>query len=190
MRAMEQARYRIRMGTEDDVATAVAIDDAASALYAEVGIAFDHKATAPMVAAEQGAWTVAARTGGLLIADFVGDGSAAGFAAVTEKDGAAYLEQISVVPAHMRRGAGRLLLDASGDLARRRGHGEFWLTTYRHVPWNRPFYERHGFVAVAEEGCGAGIRAALALQRACLPQPGERIAMRRILADSGPASPG
>jgi GNAT superfamily N-acetyltransferase len=190
MRGMEQPRYRLRMGTEDDVATAVAIDDAASDLYAKVGIVFDSRAVAPMAAAEQKAWLGAARAGGLLIAACVDDGSAVGFAALTEKDGAAYLEQVSVVPAHMRRGVGRLLLQATCDLARRGGHREIWLTTYRHVPWNRPFYARHGFVVVAEEGCGAGIRAALALQRSCLPQPAARIAMRRILADSGAAIPG
>lgn len=190
MRGMEQPRYRIRMGTEDDVATAVAIDDAASALYAEVGIVFDSRAVAPMAAAEQKAWLGAARAGGLLIAESDGDGSAAGFAAVTEKDGAAYLERISVVPAHMRRGVGRLLMLATCDLARRGGHREIWLTTYSHVPWNRPFYARHGFVAVPEESCGDGVRAVLAFQRACLPQPGQRIVMRRFLADSAAAIPG
>ena len=28
------------------------------------------------------------------------------------------------------------------------GGEPLWVTTYGHIPWDRPFYERHGFLAV------------------------------------------
>lgn len=54
-----------------------------------------------------------------------------------------------------------------------------WLTTYAHLPWNRPFYERAGFAVIPEAQCPPGIVEILAEQRACLPAPRERIAMQR-----------
>ena len=55
-----------------------------------------------------------------------------------------------------------------------------WLTTYAHLPWNRAFYERLGFGAVAETACSPGIVALLDEQRHWLPAPSERIAMCRL----------
>jgi len=54
------------------------------------------------------------------------------------------------------------------------------MTTYTHLPWNRPFYERHGFVRVPESACPRGIVAILDDQRRALPAPHERIAMLRV----------
>ena len=91
-------------------------------------------------------------------------------------DGVPYLEQVSVRRDAMGRGLGRRLLEHAIHWA---GREPLWLTTYAHVPWNRPFYERHGFVTIRESACPAGIVAILSDQRLALPAPGERIAMRR-----------
>lgn len=91
-------------------------------------------------------------------------------------DGAAYLEQLSVRRTAMRQGLGRRLLGRAIDWA---GDAPLWLTTYAHVPWNRPFYERHGFVTIPESACPPGIVAILDDQCRALPAPDERIAMRR-----------
>lgn len=71
--------------------------------------------------------------------------SIVGFVHVLEIDGHAHLEQLSVLPEHGGAGRGRLLVEAAKEEARRRGHGEMTLRTYRDVPWNAPFYERCGF---------------------------------------------
>jgi hypothetical protein len=52
------------------------------------------------------------------------------------------------------------------------------LTTYEHLPWNAPFYERHGFHRLREEELGPELSAALAFERAHLPLPERRIASR------------
>lgn len=93
----------------------------------------------------------------------------------------AYLEQLSVRPEYGRRGLGASLLESACDHCRRRGDAELWLTTYAHLPWNRPFYERHGFRGVPDAQCNQVVRALLAEQRNALPDPAQRIAMRRRL---------
>jgi hypothetical protein len=61
------------------------------------------------------------------------------------------------------------------------GDAALWLTTYAHVPWNRPFYESEGFEVVPSKEWPADIAAIIAEQRRWLPAPEQRIAMRRIL---------
>lgn len=76
----------------------------------------------------------------------------------------------------MRQGIGRCLVRQSIEWA---ADKPLWLTTYAHVPWNRPFYEREGFEVVPATDCPAGIVAILDEQRRWLPAPEHRVAMRR-----------
>lgn len=69
-----------------------------------------------------------------------------GFAVLEQLDGAVHLEQLSVHPAHGRRGIGGALVEAAVDEARAVGADRVTLCTYADVPWNGPFYARHGFV--------------------------------------------
>ena len=71
---------------------------------------------------------------------------AVGFAHVLEIEGEAHLELLAVRPSHGRQGIGTALVRAVLAEARARGHRRLTLSTYRDVPWNRPFYERLGFV--------------------------------------------
>ena len=73
-----------------------------------------------------------------------------GFAVLELLDGAVHLEQLSVHPAHGRRGVGGALL--AGCLAHARAHGtdRVTLLTYAEVPWNAPYYARHGWRVTAD----------------------------------------
>ncbi|MFT4135348.1 GNAT family N-acetyltransferase [Microbacterium sp.] len=71
---------------------------------------------------------------------------AIGFVHVLEADGLAHLEQVSVDPAHARRGYGRALVEAAKAEARARGYERLTLRTFAKVPWNAPFYATCGFV--------------------------------------------
>jgi GNAT superfamily N-acetyltransferase len=102
------------------------------------------------------------------------DGRLLGFAALGFIDGEPYLDQLSVRRHAMRRGIGSALLEHAITWA---GTRPLWITTYSHIPWNAPFYERVGFERVPELECGREMRAVLAEQRAALPAPDERIAM-------------
>ena len=50
----------------------------------------------------------------------------------------------------MRRGMGTALLTAAERMAEKTRARNLWLTTYRHLPWNAPFYARLGFRVMDE----------------------------------------
>lgn len=69
-----------------------------------------------------------------------------GFAHVLEFDARFHLEQLSVDPDAQGRGIGAALLAAAEDGVRARGASVVTLRTFADVPWNAPFYRRHGYV--------------------------------------------
>lgn len=82
-----------------------------------------------------------------------------GFAAVRDVDGAAHLEQIAVRADLTGRGVGVPLLEAVRTRAAAAGSPGVSLLTFRDVPWNMPWYERHGFAELPEARWGPGLRA-------------------------------
>jgi len=174
------AQASIRTATASELDSILSIDDDASGLYADAGMAIVLPASHPFVVAERASWLGAANRGALFVAVDERD-EPLGFAALDAIDGAAYLDQLSVCRSAMRRGVGRSLLRRAIAWAEAEGHTWLWLTTYAHLAWNRPFYEREGFVVVPGSECGPAIRHHLDEQRRALPLPEQRIAMRRPL---------
>jgi len=170
----------LRLGTVDDLATLIDIDNDASTLFEDAGMFLDLPENHEFPAAEHRCWQecLAART-----TLFATDRSAAsiGFAAVGRKDCGAYLAQIAVRRNFMGLGIGGALLESAAQLAAESGAREFWLTTYGHLAWNRPFYERHGFVVMPDTACSPGLQEVQALEKKWLPLPEQRVVMRRIL---------
>jgi GNAT superfamily N-acetyltransferase len=171
----------IQRATPDDMPDVLRIDDDATTLYAGSGFPIVLAASHPFVVAEQDRWRRSAELGRLFFA-VDGDGARLGFGALDELDDAPYLDQLSVCRGAMRRGVGRFLLRHAIDWARAQGASQLWLTTYGHLPWNRPFYEQEGFQVVPEAECGPAVRHHLSEQRRWLPAPRERVAMRRALS--------
>ena len=101
-----------------------------------------------------------------------------GFAVLELVDGAVHLEQLSVDPAHGRQGIGAALLAATVEQAREHGADRVTLCTYVDVPWNGPFYARHGFVEVAEPTPGLALLLAHEVDLG-LDRYGRRAAMAR-----------
>lgn len=168
------------------VETLLAIDDDASALYARGGHTIDLPHEHPFVQAELARWTACAREGRVVLAEV--DDQGVGFAAYAYVDGLAYLDQLAVRSAFMRRGIGRALVDAVVAAVQAEGASALWLTTYAHLPWNGPYYGALGFTRVDEQACGPELRALLAEQREALPAPEQRIAMVRTLDPPGGAA--
>ena len=156
----------------------VAIDDDASALYAEHGLVIDLSREPAFFAWESEVWARSVRSGRTHLA-ISEPAEPIAFAALSEVDGAAHLAQLSVRRAWMGRGVGRALLERA--LEHCRPSGVVWITTYAHLPFNAPFYERHGFVRVEDESAGPELRAILARERCALPAPEQRIAMKHAL---------
>ncbi|HYP25921.1 MAG TPA: GNAT family N-acetyltransferase [Blastocatellia bacterium] len=104
-----------------------------------------------------------------------------GFAVAKVIDGAAHLDELDVHPSHGRRGLGRMLTLAVCEWARAAGYKAVTLSTFRDIPWNRPFYERLGFRQLAEEELGPGLRQVRAREAAIGLPLESRVCMRRDL---------
>jgi N-acetylglutamate synthase-like GNAT family acetyltransferase len=78
------------------------------------------------------------------------DGSVVGFALSNLLGEYLHLHEMSVHPDFGRRGIGRGLIEATKTSARDSGLPGVTLTTFSHIPWNGPFYERCGFVTLTE----------------------------------------
>lgn len=66
-----------------------------------------------------------------------------------------HLQEIDVLPSHGRHGVGTALVATVLQWARRSGHVQTTLTTFRALPWNMPFYRKSGF----QEVCPAELSA-------------------------------
>jgi ribosomal protein S18 acetylase RimI-like enzyme len=166
----------LRRARTDELDTLVAIDGDASALFDEAGLSTLLDDDHPFVRDERERWRNATRAGQVTLA-LVASGEAVGFSVLGTVDGQPYLDQLAVRVAAMGRGIGRTLLEHA--LRESSTAGELWLTTYAHLRFNRPFYERAGFRVVPESACGRQMRAVLQSQRRALPCPEQRIAMVR-----------
>lgn len=58
------------------------------------------------------------------------------------------IAELDVLPAYGKRGIGAALLEHACEWARSAGYRRVDLGTLADVPWNAPFYEKHGFVVV------------------------------------------
>ncbi|WP_222193355.1 GNAT family N-acetyltransferase [Modestobacter italicus] len=158
---------QVRQADGDDLVELPAVEAAADELFVPLGIT-DLPAPAP--AAERAhAWRV------LVVGRPV-----RGFAVLELLDGAVHLEQLSVDPAHGRRGIGGALLAATVQASRDHGADRVTLLTYADVPWNAPFYARHGWQVTTE--LTPGLRALRRREEQLgLDRHGPRVAMVRLV---------
>jgi GNAT superfamily N-acetyltransferase len=84
--------------------------------------------------------------------------TAVGVVIASVREGVVYVEEIDVLAEHGRRGLGGRMLDAVCTWAQERGYPAVTLSTFRDVPWNGPFYRKHGFVDLAPAAWTAGMR--------------------------------
>jgi 4-diphosphocytidyl-2-C-methyl-D-erythritol kinase len=101
-------------------------------------------AAAPM---DAGALAAAIGAGRVWVALDEG-GNAVGFVGVGVEDGEVGIAEIDVLPSHGRRGIGAALLEHACAWAAESGYPSVVLGTLSDVPWNAPFYARHGFEAI------------------------------------------
>lgn len=76
------------------------------------------------------------------------DDEVIGFVAAGPLKRELHLNEISVRRVFQGKGVGAALLDALAIDAHNSGFRAITLNTYRDIPWNGPFYMRHGFVEV------------------------------------------
>ena len=174
-----------RLGDTADLQAICEIDLDAGVLFERAGLELSLPDDHEYLVAERERWRRCLEARTTIIATDM-RGRAVGFAAVDLLDGEPYLEQLSVRASYMRRGIGSALIHSALDIARHGSAATIWLTTYAHLPWNRPFYEMYGFSVVPERRCGAEILHELEQQRRWLAHPRERIVMCKPLNGGAP----
>ncbi len=68
-----------------------------------------------------------------------------GFIRIDELGKMAHIEQLSVERDSMGQGLGGKLLRAAIEWAKENGYSQITLITFKNIPWNGPFYKKHGF---------------------------------------------
>lgn len=176
--AAEADAYAVVPAGAEHVAALPAVERAAAALFPEddlPGILRDE-------ALPESTLRRAQEDGRLWVA-LAPSGAPVGFALAGMVDGEAHLEELDVHPDHGGRGLGTRLVRAVAAWAAREGCAVLTLTTFRHLPWNAPFYAGLGFEEIPADRLSPGLAAALEAEaRHGLP-PDRRVAMRLRLAD-------
>lgn len=104
-----------------------------------------------------------------------------GFAMANTVDGDAYLDELDVLPDFGRRGIGARLVTTVIDWARGSGFSHLSLITFRHVPWNAPFYAKLGFSILDPAEHGPEIAGLIKDEHRAGIDTRKRVAMRRNL---------
>ncbi len=105
------------------------------------------------------------------------DGNPIGFALVTIVDDVVHLTEMDVLPEFTRRGVGRALIAAVREWAEDAAYDRITLTTFRHLPWNGPFYRRLGFLEIPEPLLPKPLAEILAAEANLGLDPAKRIGM-------------
>ena len=133
-------QYRIRLARLDEASRLREIEDEAGTMFSGLGlidetldVAFPPEALARLIGSAQ-VW-VACTANDVPV----------GVVIASQRDGAVYVEEMDVLPAHGRRGLGGQLLAHVCTWAEEQGYSAVTLSTFRDVPWNGPFYRKQGF---------------------------------------------
>jgi ribosomal protein S18 acetylase RimI-like enzyme len=166
---------RIREARSDEFGAVAAIERAAGSLFDSWRdrVALDDGTPTKPAMLEE------ARARGDLIVAVGEDDAPVGFCFLGEVDGEGHLWELDVHPDHGRKGIGRALVEFTIETMRARGYAGVTLTTFRDVPWNRPFYETAGFVVIQPDG--PGMQAIVVKEESLGLDFTERCAMRRAL---------
>ncbi|GGT31132.1 GNAT family N-acetyltransferase [Nonomuraea spiralis] len=156
----------VRWADPDELPGLISVELAADKLFEQVGIVFPPGTT--MVEEVDDPASV-----------LVEGDPPAGFALIGHVDGNLHLDQLAVHPDNMRQGIGGRLVEAVADHARAVGAPAVTLTTFRDVPWNAPWYERHGFAVMPETEWGPELRRLVEHERELGIEVAPRVVMRR-----------
>ncbi|MEM6475167.1 MAG: GNAT family N-acetyltransferase [Pseudomonadota bacterium] len=135
--------WSLRLARKDDAQAFHEIEEDAAVLFQSEPL-LDGIPIPPSTSADDHAKAIAK---GRSLAAVIG-GQVVGFAAAAPVGRELHLNELSVARDHQQRGIGAALLRALQIDARNSGFRAITLSTFREVPWNAPFYARHGFVEV------------------------------------------
>lgn len=166
----------IRNARDQEVERLIAIEQAAALRFIDHG--YPALATAAPVAPDVFRTFLSGRR--TLVATDRLD-QAVGFAITENLDRIEWVCELSVQPEHGRQGIGGALLAAVVRSAVARGRDRVGLSTFRKVPFNAPFYARHGFVEWPLDQAAAPLARRFMEEVPAGIDPVERVLMVRML---------
>ncbi|NUU66244.1 GNAT family N-acetyltransferase [Enterobacteriaceae bacterium BIT-l23] len=104
-----------------------------------------------------------------------------GFLAAGVRHGRLHIHEFAVHHDWQGKGVGSTLLNHLAADARKKGLRQLSLTTFREVPWNRPFYERQGFRVLTPPELPDDLQHLMAQEARHGLEPARRCAMVRDL---------
>jgi ribosomal protein S18 acetylase RimI-like enzyme len=141
--------YYVRPARPEDCPLLPVVERASTELFRGTGLV-DFEGPEETLARPQKYFDVGAATRLLWVAETSGK-EVVGFALCEIIEGNFYLTELSVHPSHGRKGLGRVLTLTICQAARERYLLPVYLSTFRNVPWNAPFYARLGFKEVSRD---------------------------------------
>ncbi|MCH8336023.1 MAG: GNAT family N-acetyltransferase [Proteobacteria bacterium] len=170
----------IELAESEHLSAIPAIELAASALFPEVDVPLENRycVTEDELLRE-------AQSDARLWVALTGDRIPVGFAMADFVDGGAHLDQMDVIPDFGRQGIGTHLVRTLIDWARSGDYPVITLITFRHLPWNAPFYEKLGFEAMASSELGAELAGLLKAEGEAGIDVRRRICMQLDLTQAG-----
>lgn len=175
-RIVMSSGYRIVLAKRDHLEELQQVELAAAALFPEEDVPEHIRSTATSLSD-----VASAQADGMLWVALSSNDEPVGFAIVRMVDGLAYLQEIDVHPDHSRRGIGTSLIHSVCAWARSHRMAAVTLTTFRHLAWNAPFYERLGFRPLKPDELTPGLVTVLADEVASGLDPTKRVAMLKQL---------
>lgn len=139
----------IRLAGNEHLSAIPAIELAASAMFAEADLPVEIR----YLVSEDELLQEAQSEARLWVA-LSDDRTPVGFALGAVVDGRAHLDEMDVIPNFGRQGIGTRLVHTIIDWARAANYPALTLITFRHLPWNAPFYEKIGFVSMETSEIG------------------------------------
>lgn len=171
------SRYRIDLASAAHIAAIPVIERAAATLFSthDVPDELQKRVTDDDILIE-------AQQEGRLWVGLDRRGTPVGFALAEMYLSEVFLDEVDVLPQHGRRGLGTELVRTVARWAALRRYPALLLLTFRHLPWNAPFYASLGFTVVSEDGMSAAVRERLRAEAAAGLDVTKRVAMRLSLS--------
>lgn len=143
---MGSASFSVRLARQEDVPKLPVIERSAAQLFRQIpALAFLAEDGASLSEVQHTACIVQ----GLCWVGVESAGKPCGFLSAEQQGSDLHILEVSVEIRAQGAGLGRALIQHACAEAKARGMARVTLTTFRSVPWNRPFYERLGFCVVS-----------------------------------------